>query len=47
MPRAPSFNFGANAKPRKSRKPKKAGGKGRGNKSQAWRKYISNAPIPD
>jgi len=51
MAKAPSFNFGANRKPRKS---KGKGGKrkkgGKGNKSNAWRAYaggISNAPIPD
>jgi hypothetical protein len=47
--RKPSFNFGANAKPKKAKKSKKSKGKA-GGKSNAWRKYvggISNAPIPD
>lgn len=48
MARTPSFNFGANRKPKKASKGKgKKAGKGKGNKSQAWRAYISNAPIPD
>jgi hypothetical protein len=51
MPRTPSFNFGANAKPKKAKSSKrKSSGKSRGNKSNAWRAYvggISNAPIPD
>jgi hypothetical protein len=47
--RTPSFNFGFNKKP-KAKKPKaKKSGKGRGNKSNAWRAYTSgsSAPIPD
>ncbi len=53
MPKkAASFNFGFNAKTRKSSKGKggkKKSGKGRsGSKSNAWRAYVgSNAPIPD
>ena len=50
MPRTPSFNFGANSRPKKKKATKsKAGKKGRrtGNKSNAWRAYVSNAPIPD
>jgi hypothetical protein len=52
MAKGPSFNFGANRKPKKSSKgkggKKKTGGKGKtGNKSNAWRAYVSNAPIPD
>lgn len=43
MPPKPSFNFGANRKKSGRKKSSKAS-KG---KSQAWRKYISNAPIPD
>jgi len=52
MAKKASFNFGANAKPKKSTK-SKAGSKATkssGTKSQAWRAYtggISNAPIPD
>jgi hypothetical protein len=53
-----SFNFGANAKPRKPRSSKSGKGKGKGGKKRtssgtrnnnAWRSYvgISNAPIPD
>jgi hypothetical protein len=45
-----SFNFGSNRKPRnggksKGSKPKKP--RSSGNRSNAWRAYISNAPIPD
>lgn len=51
MAKSPSFNFGANRKPRKDKsKRKKSGGKGKGNKSNAWRSYTgggSSAPIPD
>lgn len=46
MARKPSFNFGANRKPRKSAGKKSSKSKG-GGKSQAWRRYISNAAIPD
>lgn len=49
----PSFNFGANRKPRTSKgrggKGKKSK-KGKGNKNNAWRAYTgggSSAPIPD
>lgn len=45
-----SFNFGHNRKPRKGagKKSRTGKGKGRGNKSQAWRAYVSSsAPIPD
>ena len=55
--RAPSFNFGANVKPRKPRGGKKGAGKARkggGRKGSAWRAYVgggsgrvSNAPLPD
>jgi len=47
MARAPSFNFGANRKPKKAKKGKKGGGAGK--KGNAWRQYvgISNAPLPD
>jgi hypothetical protein len=49
MARKPTFNFGHNVKPRKtgSKKPRKAGKGKTGGKSNAWRDYISNAPIPD
>ncbi len=53
MAKGISFNFGANAKPKKPRtrkggKGKRAGnGRTSGSKSNAWRSYISNAPIPD
>lgn len=50
MAKKPTFNFGANRKPRGGKKPKKASGKGRGasGKGNAWRQYVSsNAPIPD
>jgi hypothetical protein len=51
MPRKPSFNFGANARPKKAAKGKAKKGKTKkgkgGKKSNAWRKYVSNAPIPD
>jgi hypothetical protein len=52
MPKKASFNFGANAKPRRTKSSKgrsTRGGKGKGGKSQAWRAYtsVSNAPIPD
>jgi len=46
MARRPSFNFGANVK-KKRKKGKKSKGKAKGGKSNAWRAYISNAPIPD
>lgn len=51
MAKGTSFNFGANARPRKARSGKSKGkksdkGKG-GSKSNAWRAYTSNAPIPD
>lgn len=47
-----SFNFGANAKPKKSSSGKKSNkGTKSGAKSNVWRAYtgggISNAPIPD
>jgi hypothetical protein len=47
-----SFNFGANARPKKPSKGKKSGKKrnsGGGNRGNAWRAYVgvSNAPIPD
>jgi hypothetical protein len=46
-----SFNFGANARPKKPRKSKKGGQKrnSSGNRGNAWRAYVgvSNAPIPD
>lgn len=48
-----SFNFGANAKPRKikaSKGRKKSSAKrstSNNAKSNAWRAYVSNAPIPD
>lgn len=49
MARTPSFNFGANRKPRKSSKGKGGKGKSGKGKPNAWRKYVgvSNAPIPD
>jgi hypothetical protein len=53
MARGISFNFGANAKPRKSRSSKSGKGKAgkkrtsSGNRSNAWRAYIGTAPIPD
>jgi hypothetical protein len=50
MAKKPSFNFGANAKPKRNKTVKKMpkGNKG-GGKSNAWRAYagVSNAPIPD
>lgn len=45
--RAATFNFGANAKPKRTKKKKTSSGKKRGSKSNAWRAYVSNAPIPD
>ncbi len=48
----PTFNFGFNKKPRGGKKPRKGSGKkpstssGK-SRSNAWRSYISNAPIPD
>src|SRR5262249_62029276 len=50
MARTPSFNFGANRKPKKAKAGKGKGrkGKGGGKRSNAWRAYAgSNAPIPD
>jgi hypothetical protein len=57
MARGSSFNFGANAKPRKARSGgkgrsrsgggKKRGGSSGGNRSSAWRAYVSSAPLPD
>lgn len=49
MAKVISFTFGTNRKS-KSKKPKKTNtGKhqGTGTKSNAWRAYVSNAPIPD
>lgn len=46
MAKKASFNFGANAKPKKAGGKKSKAAKG-GGKSQAWRRYVSNAPIPD
>jgi len=49
MAKGPSFNFGANRKPRKSGKSKGKSSKSKsGSKSNAWRSYTSgsNAPIP-
>ncbi len=40
MAKGPTFNFGANARPKKGKKPKKSGGK-KGNQSNAWRAYTS------
>lgn len=46
-----SFNFGANARPKRTKKTgkKSTGGKRGGGRGNAWRQYvgISNAPIPD
>jgi hypothetical protein len=44
-----SFNFGFNRKPRAKKKKTKSAKKraSAGTKSNAWRKYVSNAPIPD
>lgn len=47
-----SFNFGANRKPKQPRaatgKGKQSGkGKSNSGKSNAWRSYIGNAPLPD
>ena len=55
MAKKPSFNFGASAKPRKTKgtQSKKSGGGKGGSKSNAWRAYTgsapahSSAPIPD
>ena len=49
MPRKPSFNFGANVRPKKNRHTRKKSRKGSKGRSgnNAWRAYISNAPIPD
>jgi hypothetical protein len=52
MAKGASFNFGANAKPRKPRMGKSGKGTSKkprsgSGKSNAWRSYISNAPIPD
>lgn len=49
MARTPSFNFGANAKPRKAKSSKgKKKSTSKGTRSNAWRAYtVSNAPIPD
>jgi hypothetical protein len=47
MPRKPSFNFGDNAKSKKSKASKKRRKKS-GKRSNAWGAYTSsNAPIPD
>jgi hypothetical protein len=49
MARTPSFNFGANRKPRRGKSGKKSGkaSKSKAGKSNAWRAYVgSNAPIP-
>jgi hypothetical protein len=51
MAKGISFNFGANARKKKTgtkKKTKKASKRKSGNKSNAWRQYVgSNAPIPD
>jgi hypothetical protein len=48
MAKKPTFNFGVNAKPRKPKASGNKSSKGKGgNKSNAWRAYTSNAPIPD
>ncbi len=46
MARTPSFNFGKLAKPKKAAKGKAKKGKA-GAKSNAWKRYIGSAPIPD